>query len=78
MSLLDCILLGLAAMGIVLAVVIVAAIIVVLTMGTAGTGGPFAAAVVALLASWWVPIAGSLVAAFALNLHSMYRRHCWN
>jgi hypothetical protein len=66
MSLADCIIAGLIGAGITLAVIVIVAIITVLATGTFGTGGAFAAAVVALLASWWVPIAISMVSAFAL------------
>lgn len=62
---LNCIVAGLLAAGIVLAIIVLAAVVIVLATGTGGAGGAFAAAVIALLAEWWISIAVSLGVALA-------------
>lgn len=68
--LLDCLLeslpLILAAIGILLLGFIIAAVIVVAIGWTGGTAAAFAAAVVAVLAGWWVPITLSIVTSLML------------
>ncbi|WP_147258792.1 hypothetical protein [Pseudonocardia hierapolitana] len=66
MSLEDCIVAALIAGGITVGLIVVAAIVVVLVTGTGGTGAGFAAAVAAVLASWWVPILTSVL--FAMGM----------
>ena len=48
------------------ALIVIVAIGIVLVAGSAGTAAEFAAAIAALLAEWWIPIAVSLLTAIAI------------